>query len=343
LGRIESVDVFRLFAIIAVIAIHTRPFHGQPTPNPTFWNLEVLVNQLARFAVPFFFVISGYFWGRKIRNGNSISSTSLPMAKRLLVIFVAWSALYCLPYNISSMAKYGPFGPIKLVYWNLCILFKHPLRLVMAGTKDHLWFLMGLVCAIGIASIFVKKKWNISLILLSIALYLLGVLAKAYSNTPLGITTDFNTRYGPFFSTVLFVSGYYLSGFSPNPSWFFKGVAILVFGWVMHFSELYFLWKQYGTDPYQEYVLGTYFMGMGAAITSLSNPPWLRSTTLSEIGKFTLGIYAIHLAFVDLLKPVDELTDSRLWQFAYLLLVFYLSLATVRFMSQYALTKKIVA
>jgi len=75
LDRIKSVDVIRLLAITAVIVIHTSTFKN--IPGDLYENLFIILNQLSRFAVPFFFVIAGYFWGKKIRSGDSVTQVSI--------------------------------------------------------------------------------------------------------------------------------------------------------------------------------------------------------------------------------------------------------------------------
>jgi surface polysaccharide O-acyltransferase-like enzyme len=344
LRRIESVDVFRLLAITAMIAIHTCPFrHNYSGDTAAAWKyLSVLIDQLARFAVPFLFVISGYFFGTKIKEGASVASVSIAMAKRIIFLFVVWSIVYAFPYNLSLMAEYGLLGPIKVTYGHLVYLVKHPVTLVMQGTKAHLWFLIALLCSLGITSILLKKKYNKTLIALSVVLYLIGLLAKAYSDTPFGVDMHFNTRNGPFFGTIFFVSGYFLSNLSPNPGWFSKGVMLLGLGWFIHFSEIYLLWRLYGTSPFQDYVIGTYFMGVGAAVVSLSNNTFFRIRALSDVGKFTLGIYAIHFVFVDLLRPIGKLTGSSLWEIGYILIVLLLSVASTWILSKNRITKRIV-
>ncbi|WP_081367541.1 acyltransferase family protein [Alteromonas mediterranea] len=46
----------RVIAILAVIIIHTKPFFLAGNSN-----IGIFLHQVYRFAVPFFFVISGYF------------------------------------------------------------------------------------------------------------------------------------------------------------------------------------------------------------------------------------------------------------------------------------------
>jgi surface polysaccharide O-acyltransferase-like enzyme len=353
LSRIESVDIFKFLAITAVIAIHTEPFHSR------YWGdadglkyLSAIIEQFARFAVPFFFVISGYFWGSKVKKSVSIASVSIPMAKKIFLIFAAWSVIYALfnfcPTFIKSMGKFGLLEAIKVTYWYFISLTKHPITLLMEGTEIHLWFLSALLCSLGISSLFIAKKYYKTLITLSVTLYLVGLFAKSYSVTPFGLHIDFDTRYGPFFGTIFFVSGYFLSNLIPNFGWFSRGIFLFAFGWLLQFSEVYLLWSLYGTSSYQnyvmdqDYVVGTYFMGLGAAVSALSNIAFLRNKVLSNIGQFTLGIYAVHFIFVDMLRPIGKLTYSWLWEIGYVLLVLLFSTVSVIVLSKNKITRKLV-
>ena len=335
MNRIESVDVFRFFAITAVIIIHTKPFDQQNLDG-----LYVFINVLARFGVPFFFVISGYFWGTKIRQSGAIVSVSTGMAKKISIMLIAWSIFYILPDNIGDMFNVTPLQYLKEIDLNLKFISHNPKWVLMNGTKLHLWFLVALLYSLGISAMLVQKKRIKTLIAISIALYLLGVLAKAYSATPIGIHVHFNTINGPFFGTVFFVSGYLLSGLKPNRNWFKVGLSLLILGYVMHFSEIYFLEKWYGVNPIQDYVLGTYFIGVGVAMISLSNV--FRNITLSRIGRLTLGIYAIHFVFVDSLSPIAPSFGPFFRNFGYPILVLLLSVVFASLLSMGKLTRRFV-
>lgn len=50
-GRIESIDVMRVLAMLAVIQIHS-PWYSKV--NVTSLDVATILDQLARFAVPFF-------------------------------------------------------------------------------------------------------------------------------------------------------------------------------------------------------------------------------------------------------------------------------------------------
>ena len=59
--RINSIESLRLTAAFAIILIHY--FDAQTV-------VKTIVDQLARFAVPFFFTISGYFLAEKLKQNN---------------------------------------------------------------------------------------------------------------------------------------------------------------------------------------------------------------------------------------------------------------------------------
>lgn len=337
MDRIESVDVFRFLAIAAVVVIHTEPFKQQNADA-----LYVFINVLARFAVPFFFVISGYFWGVKIRNSDSPVSISFDMAKKISIILVAWSAFYILPDKVDHILHVTWVEYFQEIYRKISIIVHHPKTVYMRGTKVHLWFLIALLYSLGISTILIRNKHIKTLIALSIALYVFGLLAKAYSFTSFGININFNTRNGPFFGTIFFVSGYLLSGRKPNQNWFAMGGLLFVIGAAMHLTEIYILWKWYGVTPIQDYVVGTYLMGVGAAMAALSNVNIFKNRILSKIGQLTLGIYAIHYLFIDNFSAVAQSSSLLFRNLGYPVLVLFCSMGVVYILSMGKMTRRFV-
>jgi len=214
--RIGSVDVCRVIAIVAVICLHTNPFgQDRPLDHPVKWYLlNLFVDHFSRFAVPFFFSASGYFWGMKIRNGVSVAGASIPMAKRLGAIYAFWCLAYLLPYNITTIPALGLMGPIKLSYWKLLTLAHRPVPILFLGDALQLWFLPALLCSLGIAAFFIARREFKLLAVFSVALFTIGTLAGAYATTPIGLQLligkyAFPTRNGPFFG-ILFFGNYIL-------------------------------------------------------------------------------------------------------------------------------------
>jgi len=344
MSRIQSVDALRSIAILAVIAIHTTPFKVQSSPSGYTLDLATTINQLARFAVPFFFVISGYFWARNIQREKDIFALTLARSKRILYIFISWSAIYLLPWNIYDSMKYGITSPAKVTYWNICNAIDNPLTTVMQGTKVHLWFLVGLLCSMTISAFFIKLRQHSLLIIMAIILYAIGLAGKSYTNFPLGFHTEFNFRNGPFFSLIFFVTGYLIQCKHPDKSWLIIGLLTSIIGTNIHFIELIILNKFHGTIMIQDYVAGTYFFGTGVAVIALSNCKILASSKIQHIGKYTLGIYLSHYIFIDLLKPIDRIYSGyAAWELSYPILVFIISYMFAMFLSRLHFTKNLVA
>ena len=340
-ARFEGVDTFRTLAIFGVVCIHTGPFLKDNVVPDSLLDPGLVINQLSRFAVPYFFVISGYFWGRKIRAGSDVAVVSAATMRRLCGIFLFWCAVYLLPLDLTAIWRQGAAGPFEAIYANLATLVRsYGAGVLLVGTKDHLWFLPALISVVFISGFFLKRGWLKSLVALSAALLLVGLAAKAYANSPFGIDIPFNTRNGPFSGLVLFVSGYALSRFTPQPRWLGVGGAVLIAGYALQFSELYVLQHRFDTSPLQDDVVGTLLTGVGAAIVALSDAPMLRIPMLSRLGPYVLGIYAVQYVFVDMLKPMHGI--SPLWDVAQVALIFTLSAAAARALAANRLTARFV-
>jgi hypothetical protein len=278
----------------------------------------------------------------RVREGCSIDLISIKFIKRLLIITLIWSAIYLLPYNVSCMYQYGLLGPIKCAYWMLLSVVSNPILVLFQGTKGHLWFLPSLIYAMALTYIFVKYDMSRTLIIVAITLYVIGLLGRTYSHTPIGININFNTRNGPFFGTIFFVSGYLVSRFHPQCRWLFIGTCVLAIGIIIHFTEAYCIWCIYGMYPWYDYFVGTYFMGVGAALMALSNHCVLSNSMLANIGKLALGIYVAHYMFIDILNPVRDALRNPLWEICYPIIVLVGSVALISFLLKCKYTRSIV-
>lgn len=110
---IDSVYTLRLIAVFAVITIHTAPFSFDGWEIADQFTLPNVINQLSRFAVPMFFVLSGYFWGMKIRGDADLARTSQVVVRRIFSVWLFWSIMYLMPYNFFSVETYDITRQIK--------------------------------------------------------------------------------------------------------------------------------------------------------------------------------------------------------------------------------------
>lgn len=343
-NRIKSVDAIRILAIFAVIVIHTVPFASKLNPVGVELNLATILTQLARFAVPFFFVISGYFWAGKIISTAALKRVTISMSIRIITIFLFWSSVYLIQTNIVQAMDHSLIYSIKIIYWDVVGILRSPYLFFLQGTKSHLWFLSSLLTSLLISFLLISLGMIRSLFLLALVLYIIGLMGKAYTDTPIGFATQFNFRNGPFFGLIFFVSGYLLKSKTPNSSWMPYGLVLAALGIFLHFSEIIFINKLYGTTMNQDYLFGTFFFGIGVSLIALSNSRYLNIKGLTFIGPLILGVYAVHFIFVDLLRPLsDEMSGSPAWEICYPILVFFLSVLAAATLSRNRVTRLFVA
>lgn len=99
--HIKSIDAMRAIAILAVVLIHTTT----KTLEFTHYNLvnypwTLLLNQLSRFAVPLFFLISGFVLELSSRPDESYLTFLKKRFMKIFIPYVFWSLIYYyLVYN----------------------------------------------------------------------------------------------------------------------------------------------------------------------------------------------------------------------------------------------------
>ena len=145
---LPSLDRFRLLAAVLVVAIHTGPL-GSFSPAADLW----LTRVLARVAVPYFAMVSGYFLARGHWQGTG------RLWRHTLGLYAASVLLY-LPLNLYAG---NPVG------WR---------ELVFNGTFYHLWYLPALLLALPIARLLAgtgRTGWAVAGLL-----YLIGLGGDSY-------------------------------------------------------------------------------------------------------------------------------------------------------------------
>jgi surface polysaccharide O-acyltransferase-like enzyme len=344
MSRIESVDAFRVLAIVAVIALHAAVHFG-PFAVASTVNVRMLLSQVERFAVPFFFMVSGYFWASKCRDQSEFWYRSVVLSKRVLLIFFGWSLVYLAEEVFSAIEMHGMFGAAKLAYWGLHGIGPNfaTLNLLVVGPKDHLWFLPALVFAALTCGAMLSVGKPQLLLALALVLFLTGLAGGAYANTPVGFHMRFNFRNGPFFSLIAFATGCALQRNPQGIPTAWSGASLAAGGLLLQVVEVVWLHRTWGTYLSQDYTLGTYFYGLGITILALSNARSFRISALSTLGPLVLGIYASHVLFIDMLRPVDDQWRGHMiWDVSYVGIVFMVSLIVTRVLARWQVTRPFV-
>ncbi|MEG0546556.1 MAG: acyltransferase [Oscillospiraceae bacterium] len=162
-GRNCSIDIFRYICAVMVVALHTQPMEDF---NETIG--YIFSEVIPRIAVPFFFAVAGYFYIGSMLSGKN---TFVKHVKRLIIVYLSWSAIY-LPFFIISAVKKQI--PIMTFIKELLV------SLFVSGISYQLWFFPALIYAVCITTLIFKLKRIKILLPLTILLYIIGCLGVSY-------------------------------------------------------------------------------------------------------------------------------------------------------------------
>lgn len=343
--RITSVDTFRTIAIFIVIGIHivnASPFGNLPMD---FW-----FNQLNRFAVPFFFVASSYFFTKTLLAGANATDLYIRYLTRLTTVFVVWSVIYAFMYLPNKIRTYGIYnGLIQLINGKIAWAIDNPMTFLLQGFSVHLWFITSLILALSILyGLILLNKPN-KIFYLAIPLYVFGLLAGTYAMTPVGITIEFNTRNGPFLSTLCIGMGWWLAqhDFKPTVQ---LALTMILTSFLVQVTEYLLLSNIYSlpiefsqaTPNQGKYLIGTAFFGAGVMLLALALPQLGNKTPLPHWGKFTLGIYVAHLFVLNYAEKLTTNLPNIMQQLVTAILVYFITLALMAILAKYKYIRPIV-
>lgn len=207
-----GLDWFRMISAILVIMIHTSPFlcFGE-TPD------RILTRGIARVAVPFFLMTTGFFLLPELRWNEDSQKRVLRQIRKLLVLYAIAAALY-VPIMIYS----GYFG----VDFSWIQLGRD---ILINGTFYHLWYLPAAILGLVLVSLMLKHCRDWIVLVISGGLYGIGLFGDSYygvvSLVPwlkacygrLFEVSEY-TRNGLFFVPLFLVLGY-LIGKTPKDKW----------------------------------------------------------------------------------------------------------------------------
>lgn len=207
-------DIAKFISALLVIAIHCAPFiEIDETLNFVF------VQMIARLAVPFFFITSGWLFFRKInpekgwKDPDNLHSLQHYWG-RIMKIYLIWSAIY-LPLLLISWIQGG---------FHIDTLIRLARDVIFNGTYYHLWFLPALLLGVPIVYMMYTNFQKNKVLWLSLGLYLVGMVLNVYgtvlSDVPVLSSiisvyhaTFATSRNGLFFAPVYLVLGIYAQGF----------------------------------------------------------------------------------------------------------------------------------
>lgn len=197
-----GLDYFRILCAIFVIAIHTAPL---ATINKEIDFAFTYI--LGRIAVPFFFMVTGFFFFQKISNDRQKNVEFLKSFILKITKLYLFSILLYIPVNIYTGYFTHGFRCINLVK---DILFN--------GTFYHLWYFPSVILGISISFILYRTFSTKVIYTIVSILFLIGLFGDSY----FGISKSFvainhfyhfifavfdYTRNGLFFAPIFIMMG----------------------------------------------------------------------------------------------------------------------------------------
>lgn len=279
-----TIDTLRLLASLEVIALHVN-YDNLPALA------AVAIRLQARWAVPFFFIISGYFLARRLSNpGRSNVHSSV---YRFIWLFVLWSLIY-VPQVIS---EHG----VKEVFRRL--LFP---SVVYIGEYFHLWFPSSLIFGFILLLFIFHYRLDRWLPLICLAIMVHILLAGSYNQVfALKFPFDFVIARH-WVSIPALALGVWLFRRGPLSPGLAFGLAAL--GLVLQVLEAWYLQARFGISPYDhEILIGTLPFALGIASLAVSSLPFSEVPLLSGWGRdYSLGIYLVHILIIFLAGKMIE-------------------------------------
>jgi fucose 4-O-acetylase-like acetyltransferase len=324
--RNYAFDFIKFFAILAVVVIHT-------VPKDSLIGLFVLDN-ISRFAVPFFFATSGYLFGKKV----IVNEKSVLYFKKYVIkifkLYVSWLVFYTI-YDVLKIFIKGSNVQQELTkYFNEFTLIN--LMYYGKGTSGYqLWFLISLIWSILILYIFFRMK-KVALLFITSLLNLIGLFGQSYS---IFFEFPLNTRdalfIGLFYTTLGFFFSFTLEEKAKqqyNKAYLY----LFIFFSSLQVIEGYILDK--GLSSSGEYFVSTIFLTSSLFFYILTNKQLGKGLFITKIGGNALGIYIIHVLFIDVidmtlnLLDLNHISDNLTWKLFDTILVFCLSYLSYNFL-----------
>jgi surface polysaccharide O-acyltransferase-like enzyme len=321
--RNYAIDFIKFFAIVAVVIIHTFPSDHE---------LDFfIIDNFSRFAVPFFFAASGYLFGLKVTDNPNSSAYFIKYVIKILKIYVCWLIFYIL-YDVLRIFTAGGSVEHKLTKYTKGLTALN-LFYYGEGTSGYqLWFVISLAWSISVLYLFFRLQKVTLLLLLGLCLNIIGLFGQSYSffyELPVTSTRD-ALFIGVFYTTVGFWFAY-ASPFQQSRK-FGRKTYLYWFGIfiILQAAEGYWLEKMLSAKL-GEYFLTTISLTVFLFLYTVNNPQKGKGSWISKIGANALGIYAIHVFFIDMVDVLlskfglGHVSHHLIWNIIDAFLVFTLS------------------
>lgn len=314
----KGIDIMKFIMALFVVVLHTHPLQ---TVNAVadFATADVI----ARVAVPFFFVASGFLLEKQMSTHHGETSGILKKyIRKLLILYCIWTVIY-LPVIICSKIIESEESLAK------CI-FSAVRDFIFAGSYGQLWYLPAV--AVGVLLVYLLRKylgekWTTVVLL---ALFVMGLLTQSYFGLTLaGMKPEsvlwkamkavkkvmVTCRNGVFFGGIFIYMGTWIARCDLKmKQW--MAVSGLILSTILFYMEASYLWRIGSVrekDMYLMLLPTAFFLMMLALNIEVEwNTVFLR--------KMSIHIYLVHTAYKFVYrKMIGEDNESGIMLFLFTL------------------------
>lgn len=286
-----AIDALRILAILAVIMIHSTTQTLQITHyaiNTT--PLVLFLNQISRFAVPLFFLISGFVLELSYRDNFTYARYIKRRTSRILVPYIFWSFFYSILIHKTSLS------------------LSFITTLLLGNAEYHLYFIPTLIIFYAIFP-FLHKNYRIisqKKILIPILIGELLLLAYDYYINTFALPDIFRVAILNF---GVFLIGIITSHHETKLFTFIqKGkytIAILLSiftGGIYYESKYYYLTKQNLTAIYSQYrpLIYLYTLLLGGFLFYVFNRGSMPRKLILTLSKLSFFVFFIHVELLEI-------------------------------------------
>ena len=309
--RNYSLDLLKFIASFLIVCIHFK-FSGEAGK---------VVTIISRFAVPLFFMVSGYFsFGD---DHEKIKDKIIHIAKIYLFAVVLY---FC--FNVLVMVFEGQY---KEAVWYVSTYFRisYTFKTILFNeslTAMHLWFLNSLVYTYVIRYVVVKARIREGAIYvfagaLLVLNLVLGIGLSAFGLEKPGFLLQiYSLRNFIFLGFPFFTLGYFIKKKETAVLNLMSGKFIVLFI-VLSIIDTVVVWK---IDWMQELYLGSVIMAFALFVLGLKLKDKQYHSNLIELFKTTTGVYIIHVMVGDILD-MTVLSNMQFYLYLKPVVIFALS------------------
>ena len=309
-----SIDIARLFFAVCIVCLHSGVYYLVPGE----W---YFLHGLLRLAVPFFFVVSGFFYGKNcFESGRTLKESLIRYEKRLMIPYIVFSCINILLNIVEMMLQGEKFIGIAM----------RVVRSVIFYPYGALWYIWA--CMVAAVLLYIVLKGNKLLLGVGVGviLYAIALLMNSYyfliEGTWIQRFVDFylriavSARNGLFVGFIFMSLGVVIAKFENEikrknklPIYcvcFFSYMSLLV--------EIYLLQGRKTADDHSLF-LSFLLLIPSLVITLLYNNVPISERIAKLFRNLSAGIYYLHrclLMFLNILSIIVGFKINRVLSFA---------------------------